>query len=87
MTDEQLAVELERAEGESDAAELAAELDALLSSHSLRDVILGSDPLAVAQLMTVVQSVRPDLAAAERDRLCTLVPELEALAARHPPKR
>lgn len=84
MTDEQLAAELERADEECDAAELAAQLEALLAGQSLRDVILGKDPLVVARLMTVVQSMRPDIPANKRQRLCDLLPELETLAARYP---
>lgn len=84
MTDEQLTVEVERADAERDAAELAAQLEALLAGHSLRDVILRKDPLVVAQLMTVVQSMLPELAANERERLCDLLPELEGLAVQYP---
>ena len=64
-------------------AELAAELEAFLTGQSLRDVILRSDPLAMARLMTLVQSMRPDLTANERERLGALLPELQQLEARH----
>ena len=80
LTDDALAVELERVDRE-EAAELAADVEAFLACD-LRTVALAEDPLAVAHLMAALQLTRADLAPAWRPRLEAVLQEVEELAAR-----
>lgn len=80
LTDGELAVEVERVDGE-EAADLVADVEAFLA-RDLRTAALTEDPLAVARLMAALPLARTDLTSTRRARLEAVLREMERLPLR-----